>query len=68
MTSSPYFTGSLTGTSSPSFFGEFIRLDLLQKGGKLKKNNNQNPPKNNESDGDTGEDKTTITHETVGRR
>lgn len=27
MTSSPYFIGSLTGTSSsPSFFGEFIRL------------------------------------------
>lgn len=68
MTSSPYFTGSLTGTSSPSFFGEFIRLDLLQKGEKLKKNHNQKkPPKNNESDGDTGEDKT-LTHETVGRR
>lgn len=61
MTSSPYFIRSLTGTSSPFFFGEFIRLDLLQRQ-KGKERKEKKPKRKPESDGDTGEDKTTVTH------
>lgn len=66
MTSSPYFIGSLTGTSSPFFFGEFIRLDLLQR--QKWKQNTKNKQTKNVSDGDTGEDKTTGTHTKLGRK